>query len=210
MCLPYRRAHANRGRETESEKLALRGWRIGKRTRSTRRERLRSEREATCFEAPSHRATGGHGWRSDRAETKRAPQLRTWRKSGGVRRGHGLPGQRERRRGVNGAGQPADRGSVSVSGGRATDRGERAAPSSGNRCGAERQRSWATSRPGFDSGDGGWATSRSGRGGNCRRATGESRRTAAGSGNRTTGRKRASPAEPLGVTTGDVIDRDAG
>lgn len=111
--VPYRRAHANRGRETESGKTDLRVRTNGKRTRSTRRERFRSERETTCFEVPSRRATGGHGRRGDRAETERAPQLRTRTESGGVRRWHGLPGQRERSRGVDGAGQPADRGSIS-------------------------------------------------------------------------------------------------
>ena len=110
--------------------------------------------------------------------------------SGGVKRGHGKPGQRERRRGANGAGQPADRGTDSGSGGRASGGSGRralrqrrqafgsadgvgAGPSSGNRCGAERQRGRATGRPGLDSGDGGRFAGRSTRGG--RRAAGFAR-----------------------------------
>jgi hypothetical protein len=53
------------------------------------------------FEAPSHRATGGHGRRGSGPTAGRAPQLLGTEATRAARvRGHGQPGQRERRRGV--------------------------------------------------------------------------------------------------------------
>ena len=120
----------------------------GKRARFTRRKRLRTEREATCFEATSHRATGDHGRRSAPARSRRstptAPEGESRRRCGdgaGNRvsvndsRGATEPGNRTTgpRTPGAGAGQPAEaNGAASSSGnrcvtprsngGRATDR----------------------------------------------------------------------------------------
>jgi hypothetical protein len=60
---PYRGAHANRGRKTESSERHLRVARRGKRLWLTRRRRLRTGREATRFEATS---SGQPGRRAER------------------------------------------------------------------------------------------------------------------------------------------------
>jgi hypothetical protein len=69
-----------------------------RRARSTRRKRVRSGREATCFE-PSADGQPPGGGEKFRAEPNEHPNC----SGGGVRaalvRWHGLPGQRERRRG---------------------------------------------------------------------------------------------------------------
>jgi hypothetical protein len=126
---------------------------------------------ARSHQASRHRATGqpgatGRGVRADRAGV---PQLPRWERSDGVQRRHGQPGQRERRRGTTDratgnriptlaaeAGQPADGAGAAPC--RATGRASRG-DGPGNR------------GPSLDSGDGGWETSRRGRGGS-RRATG--------------------------------------
>jgi hypothetical protein len=191
-----------RGRETESGKSDLRVRTNGERARSTRRERFRSERETTCFEAPSRRATGGHGRRGDRVETERAPQLRTRTKSGGVRRWHGLPGQRERRRGVDGAGQPADRGSISEvevgqpteATGRHLHRETGVTPrSNGGR---------SADRPGFDSGNGKLGNQPTGSGRSSSPGNRWERSNGSGSGNRATAENGHRPPKPLGVHDG--------
>ena len=71
---PYRGAHANRGRKTESSEQRLRAERRGKRLRLTRRRRLRTGREAT-LRSDEHRATGAAS--GGAALKRRAPGYRS-------------------------------------------------------------------------------------------------------------------------------------
>ncbi len=148
-----------------------------------------------CFEAPSRRATGGHGRRGDRAEPSEHPNCELGQCPAASNDG---TGNRVSVNGVEGPTGPGNRqtgvpspgveiGQPIETNGRHRHRETDVAPRGNGR--------WATSEPGLDSGDGGWETSRRGRGGNRRRETGVGGRTAAGPGNRSTGRKRASPAE---------------
>jgi hypothetical protein len=144
----YRAAHANRGRETGSNDEHLRVIRVRSRVRSTRRKRVRTEREATRSgtEQPGNRQPRAQSYR---AEAEGAPQLLPTSRFGGVIiRWHGKPGQRERRREAT---EPACR----QTGPRLRQRGPvRRAASSGRHSrretggNARAQRSRAADRPG--------------------------------------------------------------
>ena len=200
------------GTERPSRSNQAFGWTsTGNGARFTRRERLRTEREATCFEAPSHRATGGHGRRS-------AP-------AGGRRSTPTAPEDEGRRRHCDDVGNRVSVNDVEGQRSRATGRPslELRERKPGNRPKrAERHRHRATDvwrrgatevgqpiGPGSDSGDGGRATGRRSRGGHCRRATGGRSRRQRG---RATGRPAANGHRPprRSGRDGRCDDRDAG
>jgi hypothetical protein len=149
----YRGAHANRGWMTESSEQSLRAEQRGKRLRLTRRRRLRAGREATLGSdehratgaasgtaASVHRAAGGHGQRGTGRSHGGTPTASAehFGSEAPSKRGHGQPGQRERRQDAG----PGNRSRVQLRERRSVRRQDRlgAAPSPGNRWWRHRQR----------------------------------------------------------------------
>jgi len=95
----YRRAHANRGRETEPHTSDLRVGKERRRVWSTRRSGAGRGEKPQALRTGTRRATvGGWGEVPGRRRTS-TPTAREARVRAALVRWHGLPGQRERRRG---------------------------------------------------------------------------------------------------------------